>query len=99
MMKITKSDALNYSKKAKKVDVKQLKDHIWTAFTQSCDAQSEPTPFTRLVSDVARVYPAETRVDVTIPFYFICLLHLANENNLAITDCPTMNDLFVRQDA
>ena len=40
--------------------------------------------FQDLVSDITR---GQKQKDVTLPFYFICLLHLANEKVSAYVDC------------
>lgn len=36
--------------------------------------------------------------EVTLPYYFICLLHLANEKNLRITGDASMCNLFITRD-
>ena len=33
--------------------------------------------------------------DISVHLCFICLLHLANEHNLSILDCPTMDELYI----
>jgi condensin complex subunit 2 len=33
--------------------------------------------------------------DISVHLCFICLLHLANEHNLTLLDCPTMDELYI----
>jgi condensin complex subunit 2 len=45
----------------------------------------EPKQFTHIVSDLDECYEEKARKDISVAFCFICVLHLANENNLKIT--------------
>lgn len=99
----TKVEAINYSKKAKKVDVRKLKDNIWKDLTHvtAPSAKSKcvgDRTFSSVIQDVAGMYDEEKARDITVPFYFICLLHLANEKNLAIEGHPDLQDFIVRQE-
>lgn len=51
---------------------------------------------THLVQAVRKMYPAEQATDITASFYFICLLHLANEKGLSIEGQADLSDLFIR---
>jgi len=51
--------------------------------------------FQGLVNDLA---VRQKQKDVSVSFYFICLLHLANEKCLKITDNEDMDDLVVSKD-
>jgi condensin complex subunit 2 len=64
----------------KKVDVQELKRVLW----QEIEAlPGKSTPFSTLVSGLgATSMPKEMLSDVSVPYCFICLLHLANEHNL-----------------
>ena len=48
--------------------------------------------FQDMISEVAS---RPRQKDVSMSFYFICLLHLANENSLRIEDCEDMTDLRI----
>ena len=59
--------------------------------------QVEDTPetdFSQIVSDVA---VKQNQKDVTMPFYFICLLHLCNEKTLKLTQAEdgTINNFSI----
>jgi hypothetical protein len=45
----------------------------------------EPKSFTHIVSELDDCYAEKARKDISVAFCFICVLHLANENNLKIT--------------
>ena len=50
--------------------------------------------FSNLINNLSKSYPSEALADVSVPYCFICLLHLANENNLEIK--PTADsDLII----
>ena len=53
--------------------------------------------FQKLVNTVAKT---QKQKEVTLSFYFICLLHLANEKSLKITDDKiNLDDLIVSGDS
>ena len=51
--------------------------------------------FQELVREIAS---EQKQKDVTLPFYFICLLHLANEKTLKIEGSPFMDNLVISKD-
>jgi len=82
---------LAFSRVAKRVDVHKLKEAIWEVIEQPSTKHAAsmkstgPKKFSGLLSGLAESgYPKEGLNDVSIPYCFICLLHLANENNLTI---------------
>ena len=48
------------------------------------------------LSSVIKGLAPELSAQVTVPYYFITLLHLANEHGLAIADAPGLGDLLIR---
>ncbi|CAM9416184.1 unnamed protein product [Chrysoparadoxa australica] len=90
---------VNYATKAKKVDVRRLKKDMWKKIdytqatggevneegpkqTKGCGGEEAMT-FQEMVTDVNRTQGQEQDA-VTLPFYFICVLHLANEKGLKL---------------
>lgn len=71
---------VDHARRAKQVDVKKLKDHIWQTLALKQDAQSFDTVLMKLED----IYPAKKYEEISTSFCFICLLHLANEEELAI---------------
>lgn len=136
--KRVKATFINFSKTAKKVDVKKLKDNIWKAMTQHAlkrqatgdgldrgksrkkanvedgkgseagdDDEDEDEDgveyvkkeqrFTEIIGGLSKMYPEQKLKEISVPFCFICLLHLANEKNLSIEGSENLAELVVRQ--
>lgn len=74
---------IEHAKRAKQVDIKLLKDNIWEHLHLPPDAH-EATSFGRVLSELPAVYPKQKLEEISTSFCFICLLHLANEEGLAI---------------
>jgi len=68
---------INYSKKAKRMNVRQLKNDIWDKISTT-----SPTTFQDMMEDREQYHNSS---NVSVPFMFISLLHLANEHGLEIT--------------
>jgi condensin complex subunit 2 len=85
-MKKTKPLYVNYARTAKRVDVKKLKENLWKALTikSNDDRVLGIQKFTDIMHILKRMYPAKVMQDISVPFCFICLLHLANERDLSI---------------
>mmetsp|Transcript_5619 Transcript_5619/g.10528 ORF Transcript_5619/g.10528 Transcript_5619/m.10528 type:complete len:688 (-) Transcript_5619:11-2074(-) len=62
---------------------------------ESQDGDNRPTQQVSFVDSIASAAPKIDDEDVTVPFYFICLLHLANENNLELKGHPDMADFTI----
>ena len=91
---------INYARAAKKVDVHLLKESIWDTIEDKQKPLSDATNkskqgtgvvqgFQSIIGGVNDHVPADKKdmlKDVSVPFCFICLLHLANEKNLVLTD-------------
>lgn len=92
--KTLKTQYMNYARVAKKVDVKRLKENIWHSLQETSkvqqtlqtdnSTQQESISFTSVVHDLKPQYPEKKWKDISVAFCFICLLHLANENDLEI---------------
>lgn len=90
---------VQYAMVAKKVDVKRLKKDLWQNLDENLHhdakedegeeeeeaeepaAPAEPLSFQATVAEMEQ---SQGQPDVTLPFYFICVLHLANEKGLAL---------------
>ena len=91
---------INYARAAAKLDVHLLKESIWETIEDKQQPLSESTNkkkqddgvvqgFQSVIGGVNEHVPVEKKEmlkDVSVPFCFICLLHLANEKNLVLTD-------------
>ena len=57
-----------------------------------------PSKFTRIMNGLQQVYPKPAMADISTSYCFICLLHLANEKGLTLTDEEGLEELSIRQD-
>ena len=105
---------VGYATVAKKVDVKRLKQDLWTELEQKLGnnrvgenseeekevdendySPGKPISFFETVCGMEK---DKTQTDVSLPFYFICVLHLANEKGLRL-DSKGLNDFDIIDDA
>ena len=99
--------ALQGSQELLQVDVRALKEDLWSSLQEldpsssvSPDSDDDsPTPsaslsFQDAISRVDTGTAAETG-DVSVHLCFICLLHLANEHGLQILGTPQLDDMSV----
>jgi len=96
---------IGYSKVSKRVNIQKLKADIWQNIRQKVKIEApdnsgmvgdqQDMSFQGLIQDLA-ANPRQK--DVTVSFYFICLLHLANENTLRIEDRDDLSDLRISSD-
>ncbi|KAI8800967.1 condensin complex subunit 2-domain-containing protein [Cladochytrium replicatum] len=88
---------IRFARQAKRVDVKKLKDNMWdiieeTGVVESIKGkepareQSEVLKFSDVKKSLAPKYHPKILKDISTPFCFICLLHLANEKGLTIVN-------------
>jgi condensin complex subunit 2 len=54
--------------------------------------------FTDVINNLQTVYPKQAMADISTSYCFICLLHLANEKGLVITNEEQFTDLTIRKD-
>ncbi len=93
--------ALKYAKTAKRVDVKKLKENIWKEMNQEEgeeeNTKKEEKKFSELIKGLDQFYPEQKRRDISVAFCFICVLHLANEQNLMIQGKEDLKELIISQ--
>lgn len=85
---------------APQVDVRALKGLLWDSLIAAADpaGAAEPAscvPFQRVIDTVPANSAAGARADVSVHMCFICLLHLANEQGLAVRGSETLDTLSV----
>lgn len=101
---------VNFSRVAKRVDIKLLKDNLWKAIkpeeenppaSETEDPPKEVTPvkietaFTEVAQKIGKMYKAEEKKDLSTSFCFICILHLANEHKLDLSSNDNHDDLRI----
>jgi condensin complex subunit 2 len=78
---------LNYTKRAKRVDVKKLKDTLWKDIQQQQqEDKKEDVSFKKVLKDTTTELKHTNNEDITISYYFICLLHLCNEKEMELEE-------------
>eukprot|EP00850_Spirogloea_muscicola_P011799 SM000074S21709 [mRNA] locus=s74:574058:577848:+ [translate_table: standard] len=108
---------IHYARASKQVDVKALKETLWTKLqkmTPDSNAddgdgevvnegepvqQGEGLSFRSLLQQFPEDCSAAPLEDISVHLCFICMLHLANENNLQISSSSDMSDLCIRPGA
>ncbi|KAM4616023.1 condensin complex subunit 2 [Polymixia lowei] len=99
---------INYAKTAKKMDMKRLKNNMWTLLTESPEKPTKAE--TMETSEVAGVkafrqttqtllqrLPSTMAQNLSVPLAFVALLHLANEKNLELVKVDDMSDIIIKQ--
>eukprot|EP00850_Spirogloea_muscicola_P018375 SM000168S02574 [mRNA] locus=s168:81286:85109:+ [translate_table: standard] len=114
--KVEKVD-IHYARASKQVDVKALKETLWTKLQKMTPdpiadegdgevvnegeivQQGEGLSFRSLLQQLPEDCSAAPLEDISVHLCFICMLHLANENNLHISSSSDMSDLCIRPGA
>uniref|UniRef100_A0A8C6SHH5 Condensin complex subunit 2 n=1 Tax=Neogobius melanostomus TaxID=47308 RepID=A0A8C6SHH5_9GOBI len=84
---------INYAKTAKKMDMKRLKNSMWTLLTDSPEKSKE----VNFKSSFMQSLPNTMAQNLSVPLAFVALLHLANEKNLELVKVDDMSDIIIRQ--
>lgn len=50
------------------------------------------------MKDLQQVYPKQAMADISTSYCFICLLHLANEKGLKLSNEPGLAELSIQKD-
>lgn len=99
-----RTEFVNFSRVAKRVDIKLLKDNIWRAMLEGVadkavdnNNNSEPRRirFNEVLRKVKTMYTSEQVKELSTSFCFICVLHLANEHGLTIEGNETNDNLEI----
>lgn len=100
---------VNFSRVAKRVDIKLLKDNLWKAIKPEPVEPTEPnespekeqtpvkieTDFTEVAQKIGKMYKPEEKKDLSTSFCFICILHLANEHKLDLSSNDAFDNLRI----
>ncbi|CAI4054728.1 hypothetical protein SKDZ_02G0130 [Saccharomyces kudriavzevii ZP591] len=110
-----RDNKVTYSRVAKKVDVRRLKENVWRSINKLIQEQDtkngkviseerasgqedrhlKELKFSDIIQGISKMYSDETLKDLSTSFCFICLLHLANEHGLQVTNTEDYEDLLV----
>ncbi|KAK8811360.1 hypothetical protein WA158_003094 [Blastocystis sp. Blastoise] len=67
---------INYATTAKKVNIQELKQNIWSVIDRDIEKDESINPQTTLCSSISTL-KGDLDKEVTAPYYFICLLHIS----------------------
>lgn len=98
--KVAKID-VHFERVAKKLDVKALKQSMWGRIEEQEEDKAVDAPklFTEVLKDIPKIVPEEMTSTVSVPYCFICLLHLANEKTLELNDVQDLSELTIKMAA
>ncbi|KAF7687664.1 condensin complex subunit 2 isoform X1 [Silurus meridionalis] len=100
---------INYAKTAKKMDMKRLKNSMWSLLTDSpekpaANAEREDSTevpgeksFSQSTRTLLRKLPSTMASNLSVPLAFVALLHLANEKNLELHKVEDLSDIIIKQ--
>ncbi|CAJ1068297.1 condensin complex subunit 2 [Xyrichtys novacula] len=100
---------INYAKTAKKMDMKRLKNSMWTLLTDSPEKKTEEVTtvekpevcgekvFSQTTKTLLQRLPSTMAQNLSVPLAFVALLHLANEKNLELVKVDDMSDIIIKQ--
>mmetsp|Transcript_7724 Transcript_7724/g.14236 ORF Transcript_7724/g.14236 Transcript_7724/m.14236 type:complete len:341 (-) Transcript_7724:1192-2214(-) len=91
---------IDYARRAKRVNVKKLKETMWHELEEheiekDGEVGDQPKRHISFAESIKSVGPKVDDPNVTVPFYFICLLHLANENGLELEGREDLSDFII----
>eukprot|EP00873_Tetraselmis_striata_P043363 jgi/Tetstr1/463627/TSEL_008489.t1 len=94
--------AINYSRVAKQVDVRELKELLWGSIDAvAAEDPEEEHPeasvsFNEIIGTLPESSAAGAIEDLSVHLCFICALHLANEHGLSITSGQNLDTMTIR---
>ncbi|XP_056275219.1 condensin complex subunit 2 isoform X2 [Pseudoliparis swirei] len=100
---------IHYAKTAKKMDMKRLKNNMWSLLTESSEKPTEEEDtveqpevcgekvFSQTTQTLLQRLPNMMAQNLSVPLAFVALLHLANEKNLELVRVDDMSDIIIRQ--
>lgn len=84
--------------RAKKIDMKQLKQTTWKVLTNNSDAEKPKiakTTFKTIYSQLPSKLHGTSRESLSVPLALLSLLHLANENGLILKSKADLKDFQI----
>ncbi|XP_064209523.1 condensin complex subunit 2 [Anguilla rostrata] len=100
---------INYAKMAKVMDMKRLKNTMWSLLTDCLDKPLKETEgaettqvsgekaFSQTTKTLLQRLPHTMAQNMSVPLAFVALLHLANEKNLELVKVDDMSDIVIKQ--
>ena len=86
---------VSYSRAAKQVDVRSLKELMWSGLTEINESEHEFIQLQEVLGTVPEQNEAGRVDDLSVHLCFICMLHLANEHGLVIQGVESLDNLYI----
>ena len=88
---------IKYATRAKQVDVRALKEQLWSDIQTTSESKMD---FSQMVSSLNTTKPKSTDKkpdfsEVSVPFCFICMLHICNEQGLELEGTKDFSDFAI----
>lgn len=111
--KLTQKLFIPYAQRAKKVDMRQLKQCIWKSLTSSSNEEKkdmekaeeesekkvrESKPFNMVYKSLSTTLSETNREALSVPIAFVSLLHLANEKSLSLSAVSDLSDIIINEE-
>lgn len=87
-------DQIHYERRSKKINIRALKKNIWDV-TQEQVSLHPDLRLSEIVKDTYERYEGQERNELSTSFFFICMLHIANEEGLSIDKTDNLDDLII----
>uniref|UniRef100_T1IIW2 Condensin complex subunit 2 n=1 Tax=Strigamia maritima TaxID=126957 RepID=T1IIW2_STRMM len=98
--KVNKID-IPYARTAKRINIKKVKSGLLKIIQldniRASDAPRNALKFSSLYKKLPTCISGKTLENMSVPIAFVCLLYLANEEKLDITNGENLKDLFIKQ--
>jgi len=89
--------SVNYARSAKVVDVRALKAALWEGLQAlAARAKDRAVSFAELLERLPAGCGAASLADISVHMCVICVLHLANENDLVLTGVESLQEMRIK---
>lgn len=95
-----------FAKRAKTIDMKQLKTCCWKLINENKPTNTDsgtkkcvPMHFTNLIINLPKVLNKAMAENMSTSLAFYSVLHLANENNLVMTQSEDLRDFDIEMES
>ena len=101
------TDSIHFEKRSKKINVRLLKQNLWNVTQQHVTEIKNESSFlsekekasdlklSDIVKDTYKKYQGREKSDLSTSFFFICMLHIANEEGLHIEKTDDLSDVII----
>ncbi|GAV26920.1 hypothetical protein PMKS-000381 [Pichia membranifaciens] len=101
------TDSIHFEKRSKKINVRLLKQNLWNITQQHATKTKNKTSsmvekekandmkLSDIVKDTYKKYEGREKSDLSTSFFFICMLHIANEEGLYIEKTDDLSDIII----